>query len=140
MLDTVPLVMQVIRRYLRKGRSGDLSIPQLRTLFFINLNQHDCPSLSAAADFIGLSLPAMSRLVDALVRKALVARTACPDDRRQIRLALTDDGRVALEQSWKAAHARLTQEMCGITVEQRTAISAAMNVLREAFDPQSCQE
>jgi MarR family transcriptional regulator for hemolysin len=138
LIETVPLVMQFMRRQMRRASNRELSIPQLRTLYFISI--HDHPSLSDAAEFIGLSLPAMSRLVDALVRKELVSRTSCPNDRRHIRLAITAHGRAALDGAWQETHARLAREVGAMTVEQRGTISAAMDVLRAAFDPDVIKE
>lgn len=40
-----------------------------------------------------LSQPALSRLVDRLVRRGMVQRSADPDDARGIALSLTDEGR-----------------------------------------------
>ena len=109
LIETVPLVMQFMRRQMRRASKQALSIPQLRTLYFVSI--HDRPSLSDAADFIGLSLPAMSRLVDALVRKELVSRTACQTDRRHIRLAITARGTASLDVAWQETHARLAEEV-----------------------------
>lgn len=134
MIETVPLVMQFMRRQMRRASKQQLSIPQLRTLYFISI--HDRPSLSDAADFIGLSLPAMSRLIDALVRKKLVSRTSCMNDRRHIRLGVTPSGKAALDVAWQGTHARLTEEVGAMTAEQRGTISAAMDVLRVTFDPE----
>jgi len=133
MIETVPLVMQFMRRQMRRASKREMSIPQLRTLYFISI--HDLPSLSCAADFIGLSLPAMSRLVDALVRKELVSRASCPNDRRHIRLGITAAGKAALDVAWQGTHARLTQEVGAMTAQQRGTIKAAMEILRKAFDP-----
>ena len=125
--------MQFMRRQMRRASKQKLSIPQLRTLYFISV--HDHPSLSDAADFIGLSLPAMSRLVDALVRKELVSRTSCLNDRRHIRLAITAHGKASLDVAWQGTHARLAEEVSAMSAEQRETISAAMDVLRAVFDP-----
>ena len=138
LIETVPLVMQFMRRQMRKARVGGLSIAQLRTLYFIDI--HDRPSLSAAADFIGLSLPAMSRLIDALVRSGLVTRTACPNDRRHVRLGVTPSGKAALDLSWKNTHARLTEEVASLSSEQRETISSAMESLRSKFDPDNFKD
>ncbi|HZL36928.1 MAG TPA: MarR family transcriptional regulator [Tepidisphaeraceae bacterium] len=133
MMETVPLVMQFIRHQMRSLRVHGLSVPQLRTLYFINM--HDEPSLSEAADWIGLSLPAMSRLVDGLVKKALATRTACPDDRRCVRLGLSSAGRAALDASWSGTRTRLAAEMAALNPRERGAVSEAMDILRVAFDP-----
>ena len=53
LLDTVPLVMRVIRQHMRRHRSG-LTVPQFRTLYFISVTEGG--SLSAvAAMTIGVS-------------------------------------------------------------------------------------
>src|SRR3982751_188117 len=93
LLDSVPLVMRVIRHHMRRHRSG-LTEPQFRTLCYLSITEGS--SLSGVADFIGLSLPAMSRLVDGLVDQKLVVRKSCEDDRRHVRLSVTDKGEAAL--------------------------------------------
>src|SRR5436309_1760038 len=93
LLDTVPLVMRVIRRHMCRHRSG-LTVPQFRTLCFLSTSPGS--SLSAVADFIGLSLPAMSRLVDGLVEMGLIERRHCDDDRRHVRLSVMPEGETAV--------------------------------------------
>src|SRR5215212_11111749 len=106
MLDAVPLVMRVIRAHMCRHRSG-LSVPQFRTLCF--LSGADGSSLSAAADFVGLSLPAMSRLVDGLVEIGLVRRRHCDDDRRHVRLSVTKEGESAVSEARQLAQAHLAE-------------------------------
>src|SRR5437763_17044188 len=96
LLETVPLVMQFIRRQMRSLCSHDLSVPQIRTLYFVSTN--DRPSLSDAAEYIGLALPSMSRLVDGLVKKDLLTRAECQHDRRHVRLGITAAGQAALDE------------------------------------------
>ena len=66
-LDTVPLVMRFIRDQVRRRRTAGLSLPQFRTLIFLNRIKNS--SLSAVAEHLGLSLPAMSRLINGLVAR-----------------------------------------------------------------------
>jgi DNA-binding MarR family transcriptional regulator len=124
--------MQYIRRQMRSLRGQDLTIPQIRTLWFIT--QHTQPSLSDAAEFIGLSLPAMSRLVDGLVRKGLTTRDVCPNDRRHVRLGITERGQSALDAAWDGTHARVAEEVASLSDEQRATIRAAMEALRSVFE------
>jgi DNA-binding MarR family transcriptional regulator len=138
LIETVPLVMQFMRRQMRRASKQVLSIPQLRTLYFVSI--HERASLSDAADFIGLSLPAMSRLVDALVKKELLSRNACQNDRRHIRLCITEGGEAALDIAWQGAHARLSDELGAMTAEQRSAISVSMDILRTTFDPETIKD
>lgn len=53
-LDVTPMILQAIRQEMRKSSSAELTVPQFRTLAFLNRNPG--ASLSAAAEFIGLTL------------------------------------------------------------------------------------
>jgi DNA-binding MarR family transcriptional regulator len=132
-VDVVPLVMRVIRGQMRQHRSG-LTIPQFRTLCYADA--YEGTSLSDAADFIGLSLPAMSRLVDGLVEKQLMRRRTCDDDRRQVRLSVTAKGQSAISGARQLAQSHLAAALAGLTPEQRASISQVMQVLREIFNPE----
>lgn len=50
-------------------------------------------SLGAIGDHLGLSLPAVSRAVDGLVKRGICTRTEDPADRRSRRIAVTARGR-----------------------------------------------
>jgi len=130
LLDTVPLVMRVIRQHMRRHRSG-LTVPQFRTLCYVSSTEGS--SLSAAADFIGLSLPAMSRLVDGLVDHQLMERRTCEDDRRHVRLSVTPAGESALTEARQLAQAGLSDAVTRMTPGQREAICKTMMVLRDVF-------
>src|ERR1700709_566312 len=109
LLETVPLLMRVIRTYMRGHRAG-LTVPQFRTLCYTDSTPGS--SLSDTADFIGLSLPAMSRLVDGLVEKGLIKRRANHDDRRHLRLSVTPTGQTALRGARAQAQAKLAVVVC----------------------------
>ena len=132
-VDTVPLVMRVIRQHLRRHRSG-LSVPQFRSLWFISTAAGH--SLSAVADFIGLSLPAMSRLIDGLVEKRLVHRKTCADDRRHVRLSLTPSGEATLADARELARTHIADSLARLTDRERSTVGAAMQILRTAFTPE----
>ena len=72
LLDTAPQIMRFIRAEMRSHRGHDLSVPQFRTLTFVNRNPE--VSLSHLADHLGLTLPSTSKLVDGLVNQKVVTR------------------------------------------------------------------
>ncbi|MDB5322602.1 MAG: putative MarR family transcriptional regulator [Phycisphaerales bacterium] len=133
LVDTVPLVMRVIRQHLRRHRSG-LTVPQFRSLWFISTAAGH--SLSAVADFIGLSLPAMSRLMDGLVDQKLVHRKTCNADRRHVRLSLTPSGEATLGEARELARAHIAESLSRLTERERSTVGAAMKILRTAFTPE----
>ena len=130
-LEVVPLVMRTIRGKLRKHRAADISVPQFRALGYINRNEG--ASLSDLADHIGLTLPSMSKLVDGLVIRKLVTRTAHSQDRRRMCLSLTAQGREELKASYKHTEKFLTGILSGLTEEELKTVSHAMRVLRGLF-------
>ena len=133
-LEVVPAVMRAIRAELRRHRTADLSVPQFRTLAFID-RQADA-SLSDVAEHIGLTLPSMSKIVAGLVVRKLVMRKTHPVDRRRMTLALTARGQTALQSSRAATRACLAEDLAALSDRQRDTIVQAMEILRPLFTSQ----
>lgn len=133
LFDTVPLVMRLIRNYMRRHRSG-LTVPQFRTLYYIHATPRS--SLSDVADFIGLSLPAMSRMVEGLVEKGYLDRRTCQTDRRHVRLSVTLLGETALAESRQLAQAQLAEIVGQLTPAQQHEVVATMQLIRDVFTPE----
>ncbi len=131
LLDVVPIVMAVIRGHMREFRDCDLSIPQFRTLAY--LNREPGASLSDVADYIGLTLPAMSRLIDGLVERKLISRQTPAGDRRKITLNLTARGGTTLESNLETTQEHLAEHLAGLKPEDYRVIIRAMELLRPLF-------
>jgi len=132
-LEVVPVVMRTIRAEMRRHRTADLSVPQFRTLAFIDRNVD--ASLSDVAEHIGLTLPSMSKIVDGLVARKLVTRQTHATDRRRMMLALTARGLTALQTSREATRACLAEDLAALSDRQRETIAQAMEILRPVFAP-----
>ena len=130
-LESVPAVMRFIRAQMRHHRGPELSVPHFRTLLFLGRN--DGASLSALAEFLGLSLPAASRMVEGLVRKNFVVRRIPPGNRRLIALALSARGRRTVAAARQATERRLAEVVASIPPGQRAAIQRGLRALRERF-------
>lgn len=70
--------------------AGDLSVQKLRAIYF--LGQHPNSIQREVADHFGVSVSNTSIMIDALVRKRLVERHRCEEDRRVVRISLTREG------------------------------------------------
>jgi DNA-binding MarR family transcriptional regulator len=130
-IEVVPPIVQALRVQMRAQRSHDLSVPQFRTLAYIR--NHPCCSLTAVAEFIGLTLPAMSTLVNGLVEQGLVQREIDPADRRRVLLTVTDAGIAMHRRALDGAEAWLAARVASLTDDQRTAVLAAMAALGPLF-------
>jgi DNA-binding MarR family transcriptional regulator len=132
-LEVAPLIMRAIRAEMRRRRGFDLSVPQFRTLAYLNYYQG--ASLSDAAEFIGLTLPSMSKLVDGLVARQLVTRELAASDRRRVMLALTPAGQATFQATRAATQAFLAQRLAELPAEERAVVTEAMRILRPLFTP-----
>jgi DNA-binding MarR family transcriptional regulator len=130
-LNVVAPIARAMRKMMREHRLPELSVPQFRTLALLSFDTKTC--LSTVADYIGSSLPAASRMVDGLVAKNLVARTPCPDDRRQISLQLTPLGLKYFRESRQATRLQFANQLASLSSDQKKGIVEAMGLLAEIF-------
>jgi len=130
-MDNIPLLMRLLRAKYREKRVGDLSMAQFRTLAFVDANQG--ASLSEVAEHIGLGLPSMSKLVDALVKRKLLTRELHGTDRRRICLALTSKGKRELDEAYQHTQSFFAEKFAELSNDERTQIGEAMNVMRKLF-------
>jgi DNA-binding MarR family transcriptional regulator len=133
LMDVVPLLMRYIRMEMRSRRMRGLSIPQFRTLVFLYRNEG--ASLSEVANNISLTLPSASKIIDALVTRKLVIRTALPDDRRYCSLKLTKLGRTTLMQARRGTEASLAKKIAALSSAQQTIVVETMQALGSIFVP-----
>lgn len=130
-LDTVPSIVQAIRVEMRMERLHDLSVPQFRTLAFIG-RQPSC-SLSDVAEFIGLTAPTMSVLINGLVERGLVRRETSLLDRRRVMLNLTAAGEQTHTRALDGTLAWLSRLLAPLTEDDREQVINALAVLRPIF-------
>jgi len=114
-------------------RTTDLSLAQFRTLK--HLHHSAGTGLGELADDIGVSAPAMSKLVDGLVERGLVERASQTADRRRIELQVSPAGRRALDKVRQAVVARLAFLLAPLTPAQRSALADALGGLEQALAP-----
>ena len=139
LLEVVPQLMRTIRDQMRQHRAADLSVPEFRTLGF--LDQHSGTSLIAVADHIGLSPASMCRLMDRLVTRGLVTRERKFDavDRRYVILELTARGHTILKLARSTTQAYLTEVLTALSSDERATVVQAMQLLSPLFTPKSRQ-
>jgi DNA-binding MarR family transcriptional regulator len=132
-LDVTPLTMRMIRTEMRSNRSPDLTVPQFRTLIFIRDNA--AASLTDVSEHLGLTLSSTSKLVDGLVKRALVERSDAPQDRRRMIIKLTASGNASLDQAIQCTLERVSAAIESLSPAQRTQIFNAMQILGQLFNP-----
>ena len=129
--DNVPLLMRILRTKFREMRTGNMSMAQFRTLAFVDANQG--ASLSEAAAHIGLSLPSMSKVVEALVNRNLLRRDMHGGDRRRICLSLTEKGKSELDEAYRHTQMYFAGKFAELTEAERRQIEEAMHLMVKLF-------
>ncbi len=74
--------------------SLNLTVPQIKTLFFVSNQRGTSPTKLAAA--LGVTPPNVTGIVDRLVEQGLLVREDSPEDRRALVLHTTEKGESVL--------------------------------------------
>ncbi len=138
LLDVMPLVMQDLRRTMRSHSAPDLRVPELRTLAFLRNNPGS--NLTDLAEYIGVSLPSMSKLVDALTFRVFIDRKPDPGDRRRVRLFLTEEGRAVLMKAREAVKANFAAKLSRLDAEELAKVATGLGFLRGLFTASASQD
>jgi DNA-binding MarR family transcriptional regulator len=109
----------------------DVTLTQYRSL--VVLASRGPQGVAALADAVAVTPPTASRLVDRLVKKGLVRRRTDRQDRRQVRIALTETGRHLID----AVSARRRQEIATLLATvapetQRSVVDALSQLAQVA--------
>jgi DNA-binding MarR family transcriptional regulator len=114
----------------------DLSITHIRLLHLLCGPLPEA-SLKTLADEIGLSLPAVSRSVDALVQRGLVTRTENAEDRRAKAVRPTAEARALVDRLAELRVAGLSDFVATLSARERRRLQAALSpiVAREDIAP-----
>jgi DNA-binding MarR family transcriptional regulator len=94
----------------------------------------DPRQVSELAETFGVSVPSMSRAVDALVKKKLVTRLEDPEDRRVRRVAITAKGKQFVDTLLVVRQAGLEAFAESLSAAQRRKLDAAIDSLMDRED------
>jgi DNA-binding MarR family transcriptional regulator len=135
LLEVIPLIMRVIRAQVRSHSSPELSMPQFRALAFLGRNER--AMLGDVGNFLALSLPAASKLIDGLVEAGFANREIDPADRRKVVLTLAPAGQAKYAAALKECAAFLAARVTRLSAVERNRLAQAMRSLRTIFDAPS---
>jgi len=130
-METVPMVMRYIRRELRDQGALFLTLPQLRTLVYLDR----CPGtdLSGVADHLGVTAATASAVVNRLVQQGLVNREAHPQKRRHVVLTLTRSGSQRLRHVRETAYALVKNVLADRSASELQKIMEGIALLGAVF-------
>jgi len=112
-----------------------LSMTQCKALLELGGKGGDDPrQVGDLAETLGVSVPSMSRAVDALVRTRLATRVEDPEDRRVRRVAITAKGKKLAETLLVVRQAGMEAFAASLSAAQRRKLDAAIDSLMDRED------
>jgi DNA-binding MarR family transcriptional regulator len=119
----------------RAGRlPGELSLPQYHVLEA--LRDADELSVGELAEAGGVAAPTVTRMLDCLARDGLVTRRHSDVDRRSVLVALTSEGREAVERAHAAVDAWRRQVLESLAPSEREQAAMLLERLSQVLEAQ----
>jgi len=111
----------------RVAECHDLSLAQVRLLGILRDRE---PAMLAVATFLNLDKSSVTGLVDRAERRGLVRRTTTAEDRRTVRVALTDQGRQLTQKLGTQVERELSLLIRGLSaVDRRRLLAIASRIV-----------
>lgn len=93
--------------FIRHNRESELSLSQVSTLF--RLYHHGPSPVNDLADHLGITMAAVSQLLNQLIDAGYIRRSTSPTDRRVKLITLTGQGALTVDKSMNARHAWINE-------------------------------
>lgn len=131
-LEVIPRTMRSIREEIRNIAGSEFTTPQYRLLARI---ARQPSSNTELAEWMGVSAPTMTNLVDKLVVRGLVTRGSDPKnrDRRQIQIRATQKGTDTSARIRGAVQQVFARRLAELPSARKKDLVAGLKILRELF-------
>ena len=110
--------------------ADDVTLPQYRML--VVLAAQGPQGVASLAAHLGVSPSTATRMCDRLVRKGLVRRRTPAQDRRQVRLALTEGGRRIVGEVTERRRREIGQVLADVSAKRRHELVESLTAFAEA--------
>jgi MarR family 2-MHQ and catechol resistance regulon transcriptional repressor len=108
----------------------DLSPGRLNVLMALNVAGEKAMALSELGDYLVVSRPNITGLIDGLVEDGLVKRINHPEDRRMVLAQLTSQGREFIRKFLPFHHRVVSSVMSALTKQEKRQLVALLDKLR----------
>ena len=117
--------------FVQAVEEAGLSLTQLKAMHVLAAADEDLSLNGLAERLGGLSLPTLSRAIEALVQRGYVKRAEDADDRRIKRLRLTAKGRKTIDRLIQIRAAEFEAVLETLTDEERDRLARALEPILE---------
>lgn len=137
-VDTAPLLNELVEvifttkrivkeKYARKHRLDPLSFFRMRCLYYIR--DHGRPTMREVANFLDVTPPSATSVINHLVAGGQVRRVLNAKDRRVVRLCLTQKGQACLDQNMEKMKTGLRQMLSFLDKTDQAQLLRVMHKL-----------
>ena len=130
MIEIIPIAMRAIRREMRGHAMPELSVAQFRILSRLDREPQSNKQL---AEWVGVSTAAMSRTIEGLVVRGYVQRKAAENDRREVVLGLSQNGKKKYESIKESTKTKLMPQLEKLSEAKLKKLHEGLFVLLEVF-------
>jgi DNA-binding MarR family transcriptional regulator len=117
-----------------RAEKADSDITDGQNVVLARISLHGPQTLSQLAEYERVTLPSMTRTVNALVAADYIRREPSDDDRRKVFFALTDPGDALVTETRRRRDEWLFVRLAKLTDDERRILAAAAPVLRGLSD------
>jgi len=129
----IRLTIQRLARRIRSMQSDETVTEGQRSVLFA-LAKEGPQTLGSLSEHERVTPPSMNRTINALVQAGLVTRVGAVDDGRKVTIDLSDAGRRFTDETRRKRDAWFTQQLAGLSEEQRSVVDRAAAILRDIAD------
>lgn len=115
--------------FIRLNRESNLSLSQVNALF--RLYHHGVSPVNDLANHLGITMAAVSQLLDPLFDAELVLRSENPEDRRMKLIELTEKGKSLVEKRMNTRHAWLSELALVFSDSEKAQLLPAIELLNQ---------
>jgi len=131
--ESVPPAWRLTRSQIRRTAVEEFQMTEEQFQVLRRI-RNGSTSVSTLAEASQTSRSAVSKAVDSLVRRDLVTRSQNPQDRRNLPLALTQEGQRVMDLIYSETEAWLSTRFACLTAKETASLLQGLEILRIAFD------
>ncbi len=109
-----------------------LSILQIQALFFLKQNANT--TMGDIAEYFHIELPSATSLLNKLYDQKLVKRHEDQEDRRLVRITLTDKGKELLEQAMQERRKTMEKMLSYLSEKEKSELLDILKILRQRME------
>lgn len=129
LMRSIHPLMHTMRDAMRQLRLGEGDAPTMEQYRMMQMLSRHSPNLRELATRHAVTPSTMSRSIDLVVQRGWVTRTPAPDDRRQVVIALSEEGRAIHDAMMDQVREHLVARLSALDSADRARLYDALRTI-----------